>query len=81
MNNPNTTFKIGNSYEMRFIGDADLKPLFIVTKRTPKSVTFQKVNGKETFTKRVKLDSDSREVVRYATYSMAPYINSKNLSK
>ena len=76
--NTMTTFEAGSVYEMRFIGDSNLKPLFICTKRTAKSVTFERFKGTETFTKRVKI-SDDAEYVLYDTYSMAPIIRSTRI--
>jgi hypothetical protein len=74
-----TTFETGNIYEMRFIGDSDLKVKFICVKRTAKSVTFERFqNSNETITRRVKV-WDGSEYVLDGNYSMAPSIKASNL--
>ena len=75
------TFKTGITYEMRFITDADLRPVWRCVKRTAKTVTFARAVGEETekITRRIKTYEDGTEVVRYGNYSMSPYISAKNL--
>jgi len=74
-----TTFETGNIYEMRFIGDSDLKVKFICVKRTAKSVTFERFqNPNDSITRRVKV-WDGAEYVLEGNYSMAPIIKASNL--
>jgi hypothetical protein len=78
MENSTTKFEVGNIYEMRFIGDSDLKPKFICVKRTAKTATFERYQAKETLTRRIK-NYNGNEYVLEGSYSMAPSINSKNI--
>lgn len=72
------TFETGKTYEMRFIGDSDLRPTYKCTKRTATTATFQ---GKyETITRKVKV-YDGEERVLLGSYSMAPEINAKNIAQ
>jgi hypothetical protein len=67
-------FEIGQSYQMTFIGDSELRPEFLCTKRTAKTVTFK---GKhEVLTKKIRFDNDQHEYVVAGSYSMAPTISS-----
>jgi len=71
-------FETGANYEMRFIGDSELKPLFTCIKRTAKTVTFQRVDGSETLNRRIK-EYDNSEYILEGNYSMAPSIRAKNI--
>jgi hypothetical protein len=71
-------FKVGSTYEMRFIGDSNLKPKFTCIKRTEKTATFKRYERTETFTKKIKT-SDDGEYVLYGNYSMSPIIRAKNI--
>ena len=73
-------FKVGSTYEMRFIGDSNLKPKFTCIKRTEKTATFKRYERTETFTKKIKT-SDDGEYVLYGNYSMSPIIRAKNIVK
>ena len=73
----NNKFEAGKKYQMRFIGNADLKVQHTCVKVTAKTATFQK--GDEVFTKKIKLDTYGNEYVLYGVYSMAPAINSKHV--
>jgi hypothetical protein len=64
-------FQIGKTYEMLFIGDADLRVQFVCVKRTDKTVTLKGTH--ETLNCRVKEYSGS-EYVKAGSYSMAPTI-------
>ena len=64
-------FQIGKTYEMLFIGDADLRVQFVCVKRTDKTVTLKCTH--ETLNCRVKEYSGS-EYVKAGSYSMAPTI-------
>ena len=67
-------FIVGNVYEMRFIGDSNLRPQFICVSRTDKSASFVSAkNITEKLTRRIKL-WDNAEYVLEGTYSMAPRI-------
>ena len=74
-----TKFEAGNIYEMRFIGDSELKPHYICVKRTAKTVTFEKFKShNESITRRIKTYNNN-EYVLEGNYSMAPSINSSNI--
>lgn len=73
----NATFQIGKKYEMRFIGDADLRPQYTCVKRTEKTATFT-YRG-ETITRRVKTYPAGGEFVILGDYSMSPVINAKDV--
>lgn len=67
----NATFEIGQSYEVQFIGDSQLRPRFTVTARTAKMVTGL-IHGKE-YKVKVRFDSqDGEYCLPYGTYSMRP---------
>jgi len=71
-----TQFETGQTYEMTFIGNSDLKVKFNCIKRTNKTATFKKVNGKEQMTRKIKVSQDV-EYVLSDSYSFAPIINSR----
>ncbi len=81
MKNANNTpkFEAWNIYEMRYIGDADLKTQWICVKRTAKTVTFERFQSTEKITKRIKFDHDGGEYILKGTYSMAPSIYAKRI--
>ncbi len=68
-------FEEGNIYQMRFIGDSDLRPEYICTKRTAKTATFEQFGrpNAETISRRIKT-YDGVEYVLDGSYSMAPSI-------
>ena len=70
------TFETGKKYEMRFIGDSDLRVVFECVKRTDKTATFK--SKSETITKKVLFHDDS-EYIKYGSYSMSPVIKAKRL--
>tara|TARA_R110002051_G_scaffold226859_1_gene289401 strand:- start:811 stop:1035 length:225 start_codon:yes stop_codon:yes gene_type:complete len=71
MTNATAKFELGKTYNMRFIGDSDLRPEFVCVKLTAKTATFQ---GKhEKISKRIKV-YDGVEYVLAGSYSMAPSI-------
>jgi len=72
----NQKFISGHAYQMRFIGDSDLRPAFQCMERTAKTVTFEGRN--ETLKRRIKIDLDGNEYVKDGNYSMAPTINAKH---
>ena len=76
--NTGSKFEVGSVYEMRFIGDSNLKPMFICTKRTAKTATFERFQGTETFSKKINI-YDNTEYVRYDSYSMAPTITASKI--
>ena len=65
---------------MRFIGDSDLKPEYICTKRSAKFATFESVRASGEIRRKIKTDFDGFEYVVDGNYSMAPSINSKHIS-
>lgn len=76
MENLQHTFKAGEKYEMHFICNSDLKPVFTCVKRTAKNATFQK--GKEILTRKIRVSSGC-EYVLEGVYSMAPSIDAKHV--
>lgn len=76
-----TRFEVGNVYEMTFIGYSDLRPQYICTKRTDKSVSFERFQrASEKITKRVKV-WDNAEFIIDGNYSMAPRIKATRIVK
>lgn len=73
-----TQFETGQNYQMRFIGDSGLKPVWKCIARTDKTAKFE--NRGEVISRRIKVYDDS-EYVLYGSYSMAPSINSKRLAQ
>lgn len=72
-------FEEGNIYQMRFIGDSELKPQFICVKRTAKTITFSKIGSKkENMNRRVKVYNNV-EYVLEGSYSMAPSIKADKI--
>ncbi len=71
-------FETGKSYEMRFIGDSNLRPVFKCVSRTDKTATFRR--GSETIKRKVKV-YDGAEYILQGSYSFSPSINSKNEAK
>ncbi len=72
-------FEEGNIYQMRFIGDSELKPQFICVKRTAKTITFSKIgSNKENMNRRVKVYNNV-EYVLEGSYSMAPSIKADKI--
>lgn len=78
MQNELKKFEVGNVYEMRFIGDSDLRPQFICVNRTAKTATFERFKGTETLTRRIK-EYEGVEYVLEGAYSMAPRIKASNV--
>lgn len=64
-------FQIGKTYQMLFIGDADLRPKFVCVKRTDKTVTLKGTH--ETLNCRIK-EYNGCEYIKAGSYSMAPSI-------
>lgn len=77
-NNTTVKFETGNIYEMRFITDSDLKPKFICTKRTDKTVTFERFKGTEKITKKIRVHENIEYVVT-DNYSLAPVIKASRI--
>jgi hypothetical protein len=73
MNTAITQFETGNIYEMRFIGDSDLRPQYICVKRTAKTVTFERFKSTESITRRIKTYNNVEYIID-GNYSMAPSI-------
>ena len=72
-------FEIGITYEMRFIGDYNLRPHFICIKRTDKQVTLKGTH--EIIRKKIAISMDGDEYVSAGSYSMSPTIYSKDIAK
>ncbi len=73
-----TQFKAGNIYEMRYIGDSNLRPQWICVKRTAKTVTFERYMKKESITRRIKT-YNGVEYINEGNYSMAPSIQADKI--
>jgi hypothetical protein len=73
------TFEAGNIYEMRFIGDSDLRVKYICVKRTATSVTFERFQKPGDVVKRKIKVWDGSEYIVDGSYSMAPSIYAKNI--
>jgi hypothetical protein len=65
-------FEIGKTYNMKWIGDADLVTPIKVVGRTAKTVKLQE--GDKTYSCRIKIDNDGEYVKPYGSYSMAPVL-------
>jgi hypothetical protein len=70
-------FIIGENYEMMFIGDSELKPLYTCIARTEKTAKFKRLRIDETIIRRIRV-YDNTEYVRDGSYSMAPSISAKH---
>ena len=68
-----TKFILHKTYEMRFIGDSDLKVNWECIKITPKTATFKREGAKETMTRKIKIYNNVESVLE-GSYSMAPSI-------
>ena len=73
-------FEIDKYYEMRFIGDSDLKPIYQCIDRTEKTVTLKSVKSDEVIKKKVRFFNDE-EYVLYGNYSMAPSIKASPIQQ
>lgn len=79
--NSTVKFEVGNIHYMQFIGDSNLKPRWIVVKRTPKTVTFERVLkpgvnfeiNHESLTRKTRVYRGV-EYIHEGNYSMAPSI-------
>lgn len=65
-------FEVNKAYQMRFIGDYELRPLVSIIKRTDKTVIFQERSE----VKRAKIHTNGEEefFYPYGKYSMAPIV-------
>lgn len=79
MTNTATQFETGNIYEMSFIGDSALRPLWICVKRTAKTVTMEAFQGNESMTRRVK-SYEGVEYILDGSYSMTPRIKADRIA-
>jgi hypothetical protein len=70
-------FKTGTNYEMRFIGDSDLRVIFTCIKLTEKTATFKNFQNSEVITKKIKV-YDNCEFIKARSYSMAPSISANH---
>lgn len=69
-------FKKGQSYQIRFVGDNDLRPSVEILDRTEKSV-FAKVENKiSRFV--VKIHDNTEFIMPLGSYSMAPMCKASN---
>lgn len=78
MTSKTTKFETGNVYEMRFIGDSELKVKWICTKLTAKNATFQKFEGSEKITKKIRTYNNVDYILQ-GSYSMAPSIHADRI--
>lgn len=73
-------FEVGNIYEMRYVGDSQLKPQFICVKVTDKTATFERFGQKEKpISRRIKTNSEGVQYIVDGNYSMAPSITAVNI--
>lgn len=75
-NNTMTKFEVGKKYEMRFIGDSELKPVFVCVSRTLKIAKFEVKH--ETLTRKIKVYNNF-EYVLEGSYSMSPSIRADKI--
>lgn len=68
-------FEVGEKYEARHPGDSELRPVWTVVKRTPKTVTVQ--HGKETATKKIYNNEDGEFVYPEGRYSKAAVLRAE----
>ena len=73
-------FETGNVYSMNFIGDSQLKPEWICVKLTPKTATFERFQGTESMTRRIKTYRGVDYVLQ-GSYSMAPSIQADKVTR
>ena len=66
-------FEINKYYEMKFIGDSDLKPIFKCINRTEKTVTLKSIIKNEIIKKKIRV-LNNEEYILNGNYSMAPSI-------
>tara|TARA_R110002012_G_scaffold4881_2_gene22312 strand:- start:1063 stop:1305 length:243 start_codon:yes stop_codon:yes gene_type:complete len=78
MTSKTTKFETGSVYEMRFIGDSELKVKWICTKLTAKNATFQKFEGSEKITKKIRTYNNVDYILQ-GSYSMAPSIHADRI--
>ena len=75
-------FEQGKKYQMKFIGDNDLRPVYICLKRTAKTVILKSENTGEILKRRIKIYSDTNgEYILEGNYSMAPKISAERIVK
>lgn len=74
----NVKFKAGTNYEMRFIGDSDLKVGYTCIKVTEKTATFKNIKNSELITRKIKVHNLC-EFILLGSYSMAPSIYASNI--
>jgi hypothetical protein len=70
-------FKTGTNYEMRFIGDSDLRVIFTCIKLTEKTATFKNFQNSEVISKKIRI-YDNCEFILAGSYSMAPSISANH---
>ena len=73
MNNPTTNFEVNSVYQMRFIGDSDLRPEWICSKLTKTTATFERIGSVESITRKIRTYEGADYIVE-GNYSMAPSI-------
>jgi hypothetical protein len=74
------TFTPGTTYEMRFIGDSQLRPHFTCIATTGKTATFKGSRG-EVIKRKIRTDSEGVQYVVEGNYSMAPSISASHVVK
>lgn len=68
-----TRFETGNIYEMRYIGDSELRPQWICIKLTAKTATFKSLTYDEVISRRIKTHGGTQYILK-GTYFNAPCI-------
>ena len=76
-----STFSVGSSYNMRWIGDSSLITVWTCVKRTKKTITLVNEHGEKT-SRRVKTNpySNGEYVSPLGVYSMSPTVYAKNVA-
>ena len=76
-----STFSVGSSYKMHWIGDSTMITVWTCVKRTAKTVTLVNEHGEKT-TRRVKTNhwSDGEYVSPFGLYSMSPTVYANNVA-
>ncbi len=79
MTNETIKFEEGNIYEMRFIGDSDLRVKYYCAKRTAKTVRLEVYKRpSESLTRKIKVYSGVEYIVE-GNYSMAPSVKADRI--
>jgi len=73
------TFETGNTYKMRWIGDADLVTEIKVVKRTATRITIRDIDTEELKSCKIRFYQNSEYILPTGQYSMAPVLRATNI--